>query len=139
MGELPLRKPMAIARRVSLFEREVAVRLSPVGVELLMAAGEVLSEGATLGDCYAGSTMITVDLARTSARISDPADAATARRVADLVPRDDRARARARRIALREAERGAGRQLAEPVVDVRARAVGRQLHLDLDLEGRTTT
>jgi hypothetical protein len=133
------RKPMAIARRVSLFERDVAIRLSPVGVELLMAAGDVLSEGDADGDRYAGSTMITVDLLRTAARISDPADATTARRVADLVPRDDRARARARRIALREAERGAGRALADPVVDVRARAVGRQLHLDLDLEGRTSS
>ena len=42
---LPPRKPMAMARRVSLFEREVAVRLAPVALELLHGAARVLSEG----------------------------------------------------------------------------------------------
>jgi hypothetical protein len=125
---------MAMARRVSLFEREVKVRLSPVGVDVLFGAGSVLSEGHFAGDRFAGSTMITVDLARTAAAISDPIDAATTRRVAALVPTDDRARDRARGVAIGEARRAAGCELTTPKVDLRARAVGHQLHLDLDLE-----
>jgi len=131
---VPRRKPMAIARRISLFEREVTVRLSPVGVDVLFGAGTLLTEGDFAGDRYCGSTMITIDLARTAATISDPIDASTARRVADLVPGDDHARDRARKIAIGAAARTAGCALADPTVDVRARAVGHQLHLDLDLE-----
>src|SRR5918993_1434433 len=76
------RKPMAMARRVSLFEREVVVRLAPVAVELLHGAARVLSEGELTGDFYAGSTMLTVDLGRTVDRIADPPDASTAQKVA---------------------------------------------------------
>src|SRR5688500_4221999 len=81
---IPPRKPMAMARRVSLFEREVTVRLAPVAVELLHGAARVLSEGELTGDVYAGSTMLTVDLARTADRIADPPDASTAQKVALL-------------------------------------------------------
>ena len=75
---------MALARRVSLFEREVAVRLAPVAIELLHAAARSLTEGELVGDGYAGSTMLTIDLLRTRERISDPPDASTALRVALL-------------------------------------------------------
>src|SRR5687767_8232049 len=87
----PVRKPMAMARRVSLFERQVSVRLSAVGIDVLMNNGVVLSEGGFwgAGDRFAGSTMITLDLARSAAAISDPAEPATARRLAQLVPTDD--------------------------------------------------
>jgi hypothetical protein len=78
--------------------------------------------------------MITLDLARSAAAISDPAEPATARRLAQLVPTDDRARDRARGVALGEARRAAGCALASPSIDLRARAVGHQVHLDLDLE-----
>src|SRR5512132_524677 len=82
------RKLMAMARRVSLFEREVVVRLAPVAVELLHGAARVLSEGELIGEVYAGSTMLTVDLARTADRIADPPDASTAQRVALLYAAD---------------------------------------------------
>src|SRR4051812_38230300 len=86
----PPRKPMAMARRVSLFEREVRVRLAPVAVDILHAAARVLSEGELAGDFYAGSTMLTVDLMRTADRISDPPDSSTAQRVAFLYAEDER-------------------------------------------------
>jgi len=125
---------MAMARRISLFEREVHVRLSPAGVDVLLAAGSVLTEGSFHGDRFAGSTMITVDLGRTTATISDPADGATAHRVAALLPADVRARTRARDVAIEAARRRAGCPLASPTVDMRARAVGERVHLDFDLE-----
>ena len=102
---VPPRKPMAMARRVSLFEREVAVRLAPVAVELIHGAARMLTEGELAGDAYAGSTMLTVDLARTADRISDPPDASTAQRVALLYAADERCREHARRIAVAEARR----------------------------------
>src|SRR5436190_6115963 len=78
----PPRKPMAMARRVSLFEREVVMRLAPVAIELIHASARLLTEGEFAGDVYTGSTMLTVDLARAADRISDPPDASTAQRVA---------------------------------------------------------
>lgn len=127
---------MALARRVSLFEREVTVRLAPVAVELLHDAARVLSEGEFAGDVYAGSTMLTVDLARTADRISDPPDASTAQRVAFLYAADERCREHARRIAIAEARRASGCELATPLVDVESRARGAELLLSLNVEAQ---
>nr|HEX4319023.1 hypothetical protein [Kofleriaceae bacterium] len=132
----PPRKPMAMARRVSLFEREVAVRLAPVAIELLHGAAAVLSEGGLDGDLYAGSTMLTVDLARTSQVFSDPPDASTAQRLAFLYAGDERCRDRARRIAVSEARKTAGCELISPHVDLESRARGPQLHLSLNVEAQ---
>jgi len=132
--EPPPRKPMTMTRRVSLFEREVAVRLAPVAIELLHGAARVLTEGELAGDGYAGSTMLTIDLARTRDRISDPADASTAQRVAILYAADERCREHARRIAVKEARRIAGCELATPHIDVESRARGHELHLSLNVE-----
>lgn len=127
---------MAMARRVSLFEREVTVRLAPMAVELLHGAARVLSEGELAGDVYAGSTMLTVELARTTERVSDPPDASTAQRAAFLYAADDRARDHARRIALAEARRIAGCDLAAASVDVESRARGAELLLSMGVEAQ---
>src|SRR5437764_1383764 len=92
------KKPMAMARRVSLFEREVSVRLAPSAVDLLHGVARVLSEGELAGTTFTGSTMLTIDLARAVDRVSDPADASTAQRLAFLYAADERARDHARRI-----------------------------------------
>ena len=125
-----------MTRRVSLFEREVSVRLAPVAVELLHGAARVLSEGELLGDVYAGSTMLTVDLERTTDRISDPPDASTAQRIAFLYAGDERCREHARRIAVTEARRTAGCELTAPRIDVESRARGAELHLSLNVEAQ---
>lgn len=127
---------MAIARRVSLFEREVSVRLAPVAVELLHDAARMLTEGELSQDGYAGSTMLTVDLARTVDRVSDPPDASTALRLAFLYAADERCRTHARRVALAEASRVAGCELVAPTVDVESRASGAELCLSLNVEAR---
>jgi hypothetical protein len=130
---------MALARRVSLFQREVAVRLAPVAIDLLHGAARVLTEGELAGDAYAGSTMLTIDLRRTADRISDPPDASTAERLAKLYGADERCRERARRVALAEAARRAGCPLAAPHVDVESRARGAELHLSVNVEAQRRT
>jgi len=129
---------MAPARRVSLFEREVSVRLAPAAIELIHGNCRVLSEGGLANNVYTGSTMLTVDLARARDRISDPADASTALRVAVLYASDERCRVEARRIAMSEARRLAGCDLSSPLVDVESRARGAEVHLSLDVEARTS-
>jgi hypothetical protein len=127
---------MALVRRVSLFEREVAVRLAPVALEVLHGAAHALTEGELAADGYAGSTMLTIDLLRTRDRISDPLDASTAQRVASLYALDERCRDHARRIAVKEARRIAGCELATPHVDIESRARGHELHLSLNVEAQ---
>jgi hypothetical protein len=127
---------MAMARRVSLFEREVTVRLAPVALELLHGAARVLTEGELADDGYAGSTMLTIDLARTADRISDAADPATAQRAAALYASDERCRDHARRIAIKEARRIAGCDLVAHSVDLESRSRGRELHLSLNVEAQ---
>jgi len=130
---------MAMARRVSLFERTVSVRLAPVAVDILHDAARVLSEGELAGDIYAGSTMLTVDLARTATRVSDPPDASTAQRVAFLYAADERCREHAKRIAIAEAKKSAGCELTAAHVDVESRARGPELHLSLNVEAQRRT
>jgi hypothetical protein len=125
---------MAATRKVSLFEREVTVRLSSAAVDLLAQSSSVITEGSFHGDRYQGSTMVTVDLRRAASQVSDPIDATTSRRLAELLPGDPRAQKHVRRLALHEARRNAGSDLHGHSVDVRAKAMGDQLHLDLDLE-----
>jgi hypothetical protein len=131
----PTRKPMARARRVSLFEREVRTRLAPVGLDLLFAETRLLTEGQVEDGRYFGSTMMTIDLARLQPQVSDACDDGCARRVVDLAAGDDRVRDRARKLAIAEAERRGG-ALASPAVDVHVRRDGRTVHLDLDVEAR---
>jgi hypothetical protein len=131
---LPPRKPMAAARRVSLFEREIRVGLSSAAVEILFQLASILSEGAREEGGYFGSTMITIDLARAAALVSDPCDATTVRRVADLLSADGRVRERARAVAAAEADRLAGSPLGRAQIDLRVRTSGRHLHIDVDVE-----
>lgn len=127
---------MAMTRRVSLFEREVAVKLAPLAIDLLHEVARVMTEGEIAGDAYAGSTMLTVDLSRAAAMISDPPDASTAQRVAFLYAADERCRDRARRVAVGEARRLAGCDLVAPHVDLESRARGPEVHLSLNVEAR---
>lgn len=125
-----------MTRRVSLFEREVKLRLAPMAVDFLHGAARVLSEGGMDGDVYAGSTMLTVDLARTADRVSDPPDASTAARVALLYAQDERCRNHAKRIAISEAKKTAGVALVSPNVDVESRSRGAEIHLSLNVEAQ---
>jgi len=125
---------MASARRVSLFEREIRIRLSSAAVEILFELASVLSEGQLEEDGYYGSTMITVDLGRAAAIVSDDCDVATARRVTDLIADDERVHERARALALAEAERRAGCALGSQQVDIRVRSSGAHVHIDVDVE-----
>lgn len=130
----PPRKPMALARRVSLFEREIRVKLSSAAIEILFGAASHLSEGQVEGGGFFGSVMVTIDLARAAQLVSDACDDASARRVAELVATDERVLARARALATREAIRLAGVPLGPLQIDLRTRRTGVQLHLDMDLE-----
>jgi hypothetical protein len=131
---LPPRKPMRSARRVSLFEREIRIRLSAAAIDILFDLAAVLSEGQVEGDRYFGSTMITFDLGRAGGQVSDDCDEATARRAAELIAGDDRILDRARALAAREAARLAGVGLQPPQVDLAVRRTGKHLHLDMDIE-----
>lgn len=126
---------MAMARRVSLFEREVSVRLAPAGLDVLFEDARLLSEGQVEGPRYFGSTMMSIDLSRVQPKVSDDCDAALARRIADLAQADERVRERARRLAVIAAERQHG-ALDAPTVDVHVHRDGRVVHLDLDVEAR---
>ncbi|HUH04029.1 MAG TPA: hypothetical protein VML75_18660, partial [Kofleriaceae bacterium] len=84
----PPRKPLAMARRVSLFEREIRIKLSSAAIEILFDAASHLSEGQVEHGGFFGSVMVTIDLARAARLMSDPCDDAAARRVADLIGTD---------------------------------------------------
>lgn len=140
-------KPAARAERMSLVEREVRERLTSSAVDLLFARARVLSEGGrarslprsdgTQGpDPFFGSTMLTIDCQALGPLVREPTDEALAQRVATLLTTCVEAGQRARQIAEREACRIAGGPVETLATEVRVRAVGTRLHVDVDLEGR---
>jgi hypothetical protein len=135
-----IRKPMARALKVTLFEREVREKLSASAVEILFQRARVLSEGRrsdspSAGDAFFGSTMLTIDLSELGDLVRDPADAATAARLAQLIADDSRVQKKVRQIAASEADRLAGAPCNAKAVEVRVRAEGHIVYLDIDVEG----
>jgi hypothetical protein len=133
------RKPMARADRVTLFEREVRERLSLAAIEILLERAKVLSEGRrakapTAQQAYFGSTMMTLDVAALKDVVRDPLDARAAARVAELIRGDARVTRRVQRIAEREAQRLAESPTKARAADVRVRAQGTLIYLDVDVE-----
>jgi hypothetical protein len=134
VADAAARKPMATARRVSLFEREIRVRLGTAAIELLFGLAEALSEGQRQGRRYFGSTMLTFDLERARGALREAGDAADAHRLAELMQKDARVLARARALASAAAAARAGAPLASFDAELRVRVEGARVHVDLDVE-----
>ncbi len=135
----PHRKPMARALRVNLFEREVRERLSVPAVDLLLDRAQVLAEGSrsaspTAAKAFFGSIMITIDLSRLAGEVREPCDPSCAGRLADMMSSDARVLRRIRQIADREASRLAGANVRVHSADVRMRAEGERVFIDIDVE-----
>ena len=133
------KRPMASSRQVSLFRREIKERLSPTGFELLLQAVKKISEGQiSASGRYYGSTMLTLDLARVDQGIRDVCDVATALRVAQLLESEPDLLGQLRELALQDARRIAGRPMPRLEADLRIRAEGCRVLVDVDVEGEGT-
>lgn len=139
MSGKPRRRPMAKVQQIGLFSREVRERLSLAAAELLLTQATRLTEGQLLGDGhYFGSTMLTIDLeqAESDGLLREAGDVATTLRLARLLEGHDAVLDRIRAVAHDAAERQAGRDLEEIELDVRVRAEGTLVFIDIDVEAR---
>ena len=133
------RRPMARVRHVALFSREIRERLSLAGAELLLTSATRLTEGQLSGDGhYFGSTMLTVDLEQAQERglLREEPDVATALRLARLMAASAAVRRRVGDLAGEAAERQAQRPLVGVELDIRVRAEGLLVFVDVDVEAR---
>jgi len=133
-------KPMARALQVSLYEREVRVRLSGPAIEILLGRARVLAEGKradspSAGEAFFGSIMLTIDLRVLDGDVREACDSQAAARVAEMMAADARVLKRVRAIAEREAARLAGGPIRAHSADVRLRAEGALIYVDVDVEG----
>lgn len=139
---VPLRKPMAKAARVTLFEREVRERLSQPALEILLDSAEVLSEGQRIDalraserkDAVFGSTMLTIDLAKVTGRVREACNEDTAQRVAAQIAADERVGMRLKQMAGQVAQRLAGTPVGTLTTDVRVRTRHAVIFIDIDFE-----
>jgi hypothetical protein len=131
-------RPLARVERISLFEREVKERLSRAAMDVIFAAAGVMSEGqrAARGgrEVFFGSTMLTIELEAVARVVRDAADARAAQRLAALLSTDAGALARIKSIAAEEAERLTGARPRSLNPDVKVRARGTTVYVDVDLE-----
>ncbi|MBW2735252.1 MAG: hypothetical protein JRH20_22950 [Deltaproteobacteria bacterium] len=135
------KRPMAKVQRVALISRQVTERLGLAGAELLLSQASRMSEGQLLPDGhYFGSTMLTIDLEQlaTAGLLSDTCDVSTALKVARLMAVSDALRERVRTVASQEAFRLAEQEIAPTAVEIRVRAEGTLVFIDIDLEGSAT-
>ncbi|MEM7153688.1 MAG: hypothetical protein AAF799_12650 [Myxococcota bacterium] len=135
--------PWARVQRVQLIRREVREVLSPGALEVLfehvdlvVEGGEELGGRRTADRRFYATVMVTIDLVRCRSCFREPADEATARRVAELMEEDPRVEQRLRTLAGRELA-----QLAdtEPealslVLETGVRAAGTAVLLDIDVQ-----
>ena len=131
---------MAEVTRVTLFEREVRERLSEPAIELLLDGVKLTAEGNVArgkggAPMFFGTAMYTLDVERLSGLVREPCDERAARKVADLCGRDSRLQKRLQKLAEQEVERLAGRSLRSPSWEVRVRAQGTTVLIDLEIEG----
>jgi hypothetical protein len=128
-------RPMATARHVGLFSREIIERLSLAGVEMLLSRVSKLSEGQAQPDGrYYGSTMLTLDVRELESIVRDACDVSTAKRLVRLLSGNETAAERIRVLAHAEATRVAGHPLLPGGIDVRLRSEGSWLFIDIDVE-----
>ncbi len=135
--------PWSSVRRVQLIRREVREYLPPSTVELLLGGGDTVLEGsAELSDggapterCYA-TAMVTIPLAEMADVFREPADAATAQRVAELLREHpdlpDRLAQRTRQHVARLAAVDDAQSL-DISVDVEVRADDTTIYIDADI------
>lgn len=107
--------PWAKVQRVALIRREVREVLSPAAVAVLFDHVDIVVEGSEevggrrLGDRrFFATVMVTIDLARCAPYFREPADEATARRVAELMDGAPSVQQRLHTLAAREVAQLAG-------------------------------
>ena len=130
---------MARVSHVGLFSREIREQVSVAALEVLLADATRLTEGQLSGDGhYFGSTMLTIDLEVAYERglLRAEADVATALRVARLLASHGPALDRLRGLAIAAAERQAELPITAVELDLRVRAEGLLVFVDVDVEAR---
>lgn len=134
------RRSWARVAKIQLIRREVREFLPPSAIELLFAHGDdVVEGGVELGEggvahrAYA-TVMVTIDLARCADLFREPADVATAQRLAELMADDRAVRDRLVALARRELARISGLSTKRLRVQLEhnVRADGTRLLLDAD-------
>ena len=139
LDALLTKKPMARAERVTLFEREVRERLSVAAIDLVLDRARVLSEGKraaspTAAQRYFGSTMVTIDVAELAQLVRDPCDVRATEHLAKLISDDARMLRRVQKLAEREAQRLCDGPVKVRSGEVRVRAQGTLIYLDVDVD-----
>jgi hypothetical protein len=129
--------PWARVDRVQLIRREVREYLAPSALEVLLGHAERQVEGGVEGDRVYATLMVTVDLGRCARFFREPADTATAERVAELMTESPGLERKLVRMVSAELARLAG--CAPDDLDVSlehvVRAEGAVLYVDGDAMG----
>ena len=133
-----LLRPMARARRIAMFEREVRERLSRAALDAMLDRAEVISEGQRAVrngvDTYLGSTMVTVDLENLEPVVREHGDAGTAKRLTTLLRADGTIKARMDALAGREVFRVTQTRPKGVRTEIQIRAQGSRVFIDADVE-----
>ncbi len=131
-------RPLARVDKISLFEREVRERLSRAALDLIFAKAGVMSEGQRSlrqgREHFFGSTMLTIELPAVADAVRDVCDARAAQHLCALLATDTVAAARIKSIAAAEAERLCRARPRSIGAEIKVRARGTTVYVDVDVE-----
>ncbi|MBK9072201.1 MAG: hypothetical protein IPL79_14565 [Myxococcales bacterium] len=119
---------------MSVLERQWRFRLSAAAMDVLMRRALVQNEGRSDRGRYLGTTMVTIDIALASDLVADPCSPETAAKLAGLMEHDPGVIRMIRSLALAGAVRTAGYSLAAAHMDLKFRASGTKILIDVDTE-----
>jgi hypothetical protein len=132
--------PWSRVRRVQLIRREIREYLSASAVELLLSTADHVVEGGSERDTMSSpvyaSLMATIDLEMAAEAFREPADAATAQRVAELMAEHDLVHAKLLQRATAELAGlvGVEPDALEISLEYEVRAEACKVFLDADVE-----
>jgi len=128
---------MAKAKKIGLFARKVIENVSVAGFQALLTSATQVSEGQANDDGrYFGSTIVSIDLQELKEQINDACDVATATRLCQCMAEDRDVLAQMGAIGQSEAQKLCSGPLVDAESDVRMRAEGSRILVDIDVEGQ---
>lgn len=134
--KLPARRSMRTARTLSLFQREVTVRLGEPACELLFEHVQVLTEGQNEGIEVLGTVMLSFDLSAVSEQLRTNVSPDSIERVLALFQKSSTVQSRIATIVRNQAESLAQEPLIRLRTDAHYHSDETSFHIDINFDAQ---
>lgn len=133
---LPPRRPMRIATKIGLFNRQVKVVLNSIACELLFEKASVLIEGQREGNEVLGTIMVTFELSDIEEALSDSVCPQTVQILRRQLEENSIAQKMLKKLVVQYAENFAEQPVSSLQTDAVFESTGERILIDINFDGR---